>query len=316
MTDTVQPPPAGAHGQDGETRRDFLTLAASAITGIGAACAVWPLISSMNPSQDVLAAGAPVDIDIKALQPGQQMVVLWRSHPVFIAHRTADELKTLQDPKEISQLRDPEFRRAAAARLRQELAPLGQARISRRRRHLHPSRLHPRVPAQAGQRRAGLGGRLFLPVPRFALRPRGPRLRGRAGALQSAGPAAPLCQRYGHPHRREPAGLDLRPQRRRADLGGTRHGLTLLAEQAREVDRPPAADLRLHAARALRLSDAAQPELLVEFRLARRGHAGDHDRHRHRAGDAVHAQCRSAPSTRSSASCATWSGAGSSATST
>jgi ubiquinol-cytochrome c reductase iron-sulfur subunit len=108
MTDTVQPPPAGAHGQDGESRRDFLTLAATAITGVGAACAVWPLIVSMNPSQDVLAAGAPVDIDIKALQPGQQMVVLWRSHPVFIAHRTADELKTLQDPKEIAQLRDPD----------------------------------------------------------------------------------------------------------------------------------------------------------------------------------------------------------------
>jgi ubiquinol-cytochrome c reductase iron-sulfur subunit len=107
MTDTVQPPPAGAHGQDGETRRDFLTLAATAITGVGAACAVWPLIISMNPSQDVLAAGAPVDIDIKALQPGQQMIVLWRSHPVFIAHRTPDELKTLQDPKQTDQLRDP-----------------------------------------------------------------------------------------------------------------------------------------------------------------------------------------------------------------
>jgi len=107
MTDTVHPTP-GAHGEDGETRRDFLTLAATAITGVGAVCAVWPLVSSMNPAQDVLAAGAPIDVDIKALQPGQQMIVLWRSHPVFIAHRTADELKTLQDPKETAQLRDPD----------------------------------------------------------------------------------------------------------------------------------------------------------------------------------------------------------------
>ncbi|HXQ53164.1 MAG TPA: ubiquinol-cytochrome c reductase iron-sulfur subunit [Stellaceae bacterium] len=104
MTDTVQAP----HGHDGESRRDFLTLAASAITGVGAACTLWPLISSMEPAQDVLAAGAPVDIDIKALQPGQQMVVLWRSHPVFIARRTPDELKTLQDQKELAQLRDPD----------------------------------------------------------------------------------------------------------------------------------------------------------------------------------------------------------------
>jgi ubiquinol-cytochrome c reductase iron-sulfur subunit len=107
MTDTVHPGPAGAHDQDGETRRDFLTLAASAITGIGAACTMWPLVASMNPSEDVIAAGAPIDVDIAELKPGQQMIVLWRSHPVFIAHRTPDELKTLQNPQELSQLRDP-----------------------------------------------------------------------------------------------------------------------------------------------------------------------------------------------------------------
>ena len=43
-------------------------------------------------------------------------------------------------------------------------------------------------------------------------------------------------------------------------------------------------------ARALRISDPAQPELLVEFRLARRDHAGGHDRHRRLPGDAVHAE--------------------------
>jgi ubiquinol-cytochrome c reductase iron-sulfur subunit len=107
MTDTVHPP-AGGHGHDEETRRDFLTLAATAVSVVGAACAVWPLISSMNPSEDVLAAGAPIDVDISALQPGQQMIVLWRSRPVFIAHRTPDELKTLQDPKETADLRDPD----------------------------------------------------------------------------------------------------------------------------------------------------------------------------------------------------------------
>ncbi|HUZ72747.1 MAG TPA: ubiquinol-cytochrome c reductase iron-sulfur subunit [Stellaceae bacterium] len=107
MADTVQSGPAGAHTHDGETRRDFLTLAAGAIAGIGAASAVWPLISSMNPSQDVIAAGVPVDIDISPIQPGQQIVVVWRSHPIFMVRRTAAELKTLQDPKLTGQLRDP-----------------------------------------------------------------------------------------------------------------------------------------------------------------------------------------------------------------
>jgi ubiquinol-cytochrome c reductase iron-sulfur subunit len=108
MTDTAHSGPAGAHSHDGQTRRDFLTLAATAITGLGAAATLWPLVSSMNPAKDVLAAGAPVDIDISGLQPGQQIVVLWRSHPIFITRRTESELKTLQDPKDLAQLRDPD----------------------------------------------------------------------------------------------------------------------------------------------------------------------------------------------------------------
>jgi len=108
MTDTAVPGPHDAHGEDGETRRDFLTLAASAVTAVGAGCALWPLVSSMEPSEDVLAAGAPIDVDISKIEPGQQIIVLWRSRPVFIAHRTADELKTLQDPNEIANLRDPD----------------------------------------------------------------------------------------------------------------------------------------------------------------------------------------------------------------
>jgi ubiquinol-cytochrome c reductase iron-sulfur subunit len=107
MTDTVEPGPAGAHGHDGETRRDFITLAATAVVGVGAACAVWPLVSSMEPAEDVLAAGVPIDVDISKIEPGQQIIVLWRSRPIFIARRTADELKTLQQASENSELRDP-----------------------------------------------------------------------------------------------------------------------------------------------------------------------------------------------------------------
>jgi ubiquinol-cytochrome c reductase iron-sulfur subunit len=107
MTDTVEPGPAGAHGHDGETRRDFITLAASAVVGTGVVCALWPLVSSMEPSEDVLAAGAPIDVDISKIQPGQQIIVLWRSRPIFIARRTPDELKVLQEASENDQLRDP-----------------------------------------------------------------------------------------------------------------------------------------------------------------------------------------------------------------
>ncbi len=108
MADTAQPKPMGAHTPDSASRRDFLTIAASALTGIGAAVAVWPLISSMEPAKDTLAAGAPVDIDISHLQPGQQIVILWRSRPIFVLRRTPDELKRLQEQQDVSRLRDPD----------------------------------------------------------------------------------------------------------------------------------------------------------------------------------------------------------------
>ncbi len=108
MAETAQPRPMDAHTQDSATRRDFLQIAATALTGIGAAIAVWPLIDSMNAAQDTLAAGAPLDVDISHLQPGQQIVVLWRSKPIFIVNRSAAELQTLQEPQVAGLLRDPQ----------------------------------------------------------------------------------------------------------------------------------------------------------------------------------------------------------------
>ncbi|HWI29603.1 MAG TPA: ubiquinol-cytochrome c reductase iron-sulfur subunit [Stellaceae bacterium] len=107
MADTAQPKPMGAHTHDSATRRDFLQIAATAMTGIGAAIAAWPLIDSMNAARDTLAAGAPLDVDVSHLRPGQQIVVLWRSRPIFVVNRTPAELKTLQEQQVTSQLRDP-----------------------------------------------------------------------------------------------------------------------------------------------------------------------------------------------------------------
>jgi ubiquinol-cytochrome c reductase iron-sulfur subunit len=108
MADTAQPGPMAAHGHDGGTRRDFLAIAATAVAGVGAACAVWPLLSSMNPARDTLAAGAPVDVDISKIQPGQQIIVLWRSRPVYIVNRTQAMQDILKADKDAGQLRDPD----------------------------------------------------------------------------------------------------------------------------------------------------------------------------------------------------------------
>ncbi|HVH74933.1 MAG TPA: ubiquinol-cytochrome c reductase iron-sulfur subunit [Stellaceae bacterium] len=90
-----------------ETRRDFLLLVTGALGVVGAGAAIWPFIASMNPSADVIAAGAPVDIDLSPVKPGQQLLITWRSRPIFIVRRTPAQLKMLQEANDTSLLRDP-----------------------------------------------------------------------------------------------------------------------------------------------------------------------------------------------------------------
>ncbi|HTV90390.1 MAG TPA: ubiquinol-cytochrome c reductase iron-sulfur subunit [Stellaceae bacterium] len=96
------------HGPPEETRRDFLVLAASALGVIGAAVTAWPFIDSLNPAADTIAAGAPIDIDLAPVKPGQQIIVSWRGRPVFIVHRTPEQLKMLQAKQDTSLLADPD----------------------------------------------------------------------------------------------------------------------------------------------------------------------------------------------------------------
>lgn len=90
------------------TRRDLLQLVALAGAAVGGAAIAWPLIDSMNPSADVIAAGAPLDIDLAKIAAGQQVVVLWRGAPMLIVNRTPEALKTLQAPAVLSRLSDPQ----------------------------------------------------------------------------------------------------------------------------------------------------------------------------------------------------------------
>ena len=94
-------------GLPGETRRDFLSLLALAGATVTVGAMAWPFIDSMQPAADTLAAGEPLDVDLSKVAPGQQIVVVWRGKPIFIVHRTPEALKTLQDPKLIGVLSDP-----------------------------------------------------------------------------------------------------------------------------------------------------------------------------------------------------------------
>jgi ubiquinol-cytochrome c reductase iron-sulfur subunit len=89
------------------SRRDFLYIATGTVAAVGAVATLVPLVGQMNPDASTLAAGGPVDLDISKIEPGQQVVVRWRERPVFVFHRTPETLKTLQDPKLIAVLADP-----------------------------------------------------------------------------------------------------------------------------------------------------------------------------------------------------------------
>jgi ubiquinol-cytochrome c reductase iron-sulfur subunit len=92
--------------QEGGTRRDFLYLATGAVAAYGVASLVWPLIDQMNPAADVLALSS-TEIDISKVEVGQRIKVVWRGHPVFVAHRTPEEIKEA-DNVNVATLRDPQ----------------------------------------------------------------------------------------------------------------------------------------------------------------------------------------------------------------
>ena len=81
---------------DDPKRRDFIKLTATSVGVVGVCAAVWPFINSMNPAADVMAV-ASIEVDISKLQPGQSLTTMWRGKPIFIKHRTPEEVKAAQD---------------------------------------------------------------------------------------------------------------------------------------------------------------------------------------------------------------------------
>ena len=89
-------------------KRRFLIGATGVVGGVGAVAAAVPFVMSFFPSERAKAAGAPVEIDISKLEPGQKIDVEWRGKVCWIVQRTPDMLATL--PKLTERLADPASR--------------------------------------------------------------------------------------------------------------------------------------------------------------------------------------------------------------
>lgn len=100
--------------QDEVTRRNFLYVASGVVGATGVAMTAWPLVSQMNPSADVLAL-ASIEVDLNSIPEGQSAKFLWRGKPVFIRHRTAEEI-TRAAADDTADLKDPATDESRAAK--------------------------------------------------------------------------------------------------------------------------------------------------------------------------------------------------------
>jgi ubiquinol-cytochrome c reductase iron-sulfur subunit len=92
------------------SKRTWL-IASSCAGVVGGAFTAVPFVSSFQPSERAKAAGAPVEVDISALRPGEKVTVEWRGKPVWIMKRTPEQLESLK--KTEAQVADPKSDRTA-----------------------------------------------------------------------------------------------------------------------------------------------------------------------------------------------------------
>lgn len=87
-------------------RRHFLTVATAVTGGAGIALAAIPFLSSLQPSARALALGAPVEVPLDTLEPGEMVRVIWRGKLIFVLRRSESMVERI--PLSVEFLRDPD----------------------------------------------------------------------------------------------------------------------------------------------------------------------------------------------------------------
>jgi ubiquinol-cytochrome c reductase iron-sulfur subunit len=96
MPTPVMPHPTRSSDMpEADSARRHWIMVASAAGGIGVAATAVPFVASMAPSERARAFGAPVEVDIAGVRPGELLSVAWRGKPVWILHRTPAMLRAL-----------------------------------------------------------------------------------------------------------------------------------------------------------------------------------------------------------------------------
>lgn len=89
------------------TRRDFLMLTTGAFGAVGAAALLVPLVGQLAPDAQVVAAGAPIELDLTPIAEGQAIKLFWRGKLIFVRNRTKKEIDEAL-AVDVATLRDPQ----------------------------------------------------------------------------------------------------------------------------------------------------------------------------------------------------------------
>lgn len=87
------------------SRRRLLGAATGVVGAVGVGAATWPFLATLRPSDKAKVIGAPVEVFIGSLEPGQMTRVQWRGQTIGIMRRTETMLAQL--PAMTDRLRDP-----------------------------------------------------------------------------------------------------------------------------------------------------------------------------------------------------------------
>src|SRR5690606_19991061 len=93
-----------------DSGRRGLLVATCAAGGVAGLATAGVFVSTFQPSERAKAAGAPVEVDIAGMAPGEMKTVEWRGKPVWILRRSPEMLATLGQVTD--QLADPKSERA------------------------------------------------------------------------------------------------------------------------------------------------------------------------------------------------------------
>jgi len=110
-----------------DKKRRFLIVTTTAVSAAAAGAVAVPFLASWFPSAKALAAGAPVQLDVSRLEPGQQVTLEWRGKPVWVLRRTPEMLAQLEkndallaDPASKS-AKQPDYVKGAARSIKPEV---------------------------------------------------------------------------------------------------------------------------------------------------------------------------------------------------